>query len=356
MDLAETIGISASETATLRDDWYRYVSSSKARRTPDSWQRWWRAAGVALPSETSKPSLHSYVFGWNPIESPSPALNRSIEEVQTKGSSVFPWNLGNQRDIRRGARIVLTRQGSEPYGLLGVGEVSSDVQGSSKSNGKETDVGGDEISADVRWLALSREPFLDLPRLIQATGSEDWSRSSLTGIELTPAVSQKLEEIWPRAWAEHLQSIRAMPGVEARRWIARFDADRGPKDDRLSVKRYIQSFARVMASRNLTPPLSVGLFGDWGSGKTFFMDQQYAEIETLKEDHSDPPVYWNRICQIRFNAWHYTETNLWASVVNTNLANCAPFWMVPTKTRTNSTSCLSDWRWLARSAKRRKRI
>src|SRR5216683_2885600 len=172
-DLAERIGISVSDTATLRGDWYRFVSSSKAHRTPDGWQRWWRAAGVALPSETSKALRHSYIFAWNPIESPSPALNRSIEQVATHGSSVFPWSLGNRRDIRRGARIVLMRQGSEPRGLLGVGEVCSDVQGHSEGDGNGTGGGGDEISADVRWLALSREPFLDLPGLMQATDSEE---------------------------------------------------------------------------------------------------------------------------------------------------------------------------------------
>src|SRR5262249_43060401 len=97
-DLAERIGVSISETATLRDDWYRFVSSSEARRTQYDWQRWWMAAGVLLPyGETSKLSRNSYIFAWDPLESPSPALNRSIEDVESRASSVFPLGLGNRK-------------------------------------------------------------------------------------------------------------------------------------------------------------------------------------------------------------------------------------------------------------------
>ena len=33
----------------------------------------------------------------------------------------------------------------------------------------------------------------------------------------------------------------------------------------------VDAFARLIASRHMSPPLSVAVFGDWGSGKTFFM-------------------------------------------------------------------------------------
>ena len=46
-------------------------------------------------------------------------------------------------------------------------------------------------------------------------------------------------------------------------------ADRG--DDRLDVTRYARAFAIVMAAQKVNPPVSIGIFGDWGSGKSFFM-------------------------------------------------------------------------------------
>ena len=68
--------------------------------------------------------------------------------------------------------------------------------------------------------------------------------------------------------------------------------------------------ASVIANKDTPLPLSIGLFGEWGSGKSFFMGrlrQQIAELST--EDG-----YLTRIEQIGFNAWHYADTNLWASL------------------------------------------
>ena len=38
------------------------------------------------------------------------------------------------------------------------------------------------------------------------------------------------------------------------------------------------SLAMVLAHRDVDPPISVGLFGDWGSGKSFFMAEMRALI------------------------------------------------------------------------------
>lgn len=133
-------------------------------------------------------------------------------------------------------------------------------------------------------------------------------------------MAKALEEIWPQAWSEHLRQLHALPEVQARQWIPTFNADRGNQDDSLKLERYINAFGRVMASRNLMPPLSIGLFGDWGSGKSFFMERLYEKIQELSQKEITPgeaPLYWQKICQIRFNAWHYAETNLWASLVST---------------------------------------
>jgi len=108
--------------------------------------------------------------------------------------------------------------------------------------------------------------------------------------------------------------------------IPTYKADHGVEmnlsDDLVDIRAEVDAFAYLLASRGLNPPLAVGLFGDWGSGKTFFMDSVKTRINQLvtftdiqgKKQEEVP--FWKRIIQIDFNAWHYVEGDLWASLVD----------------------------------------
>jgi hypothetical protein len=326
-DIAREAG---SDIDAVRRAWFDFVCASDQRRTPDAWQRWWRGAGVSSTTE-EKPTpvtTPAYLLTWNPIRYPFPELDGHAQTVKAGGSTVIRWSTGNRRSMSRGERVFLLREGPDNRGLVGVGEVDGDVVEAPHWDENERKDGRTSLLVDVRWTALSREPFLDLSSLIQETGDASVWSSPSGGVALEPVVTQRLEEAWRRAWARHLHGLRddRLPEIEPRQWIARFDADTGAQDDSLKVDRYVHAFARVMASRNLTPPLSIGLFGDWGSGKTFFMDRLYDKIKELAEGpDTEPPLYWHRICQMRFNAWHYTETNLWASLVSTIFSQLCRF-------------------------------
>ena len=116
-----------------------------------------------------------------------------------------------------------------------------------------------------------------------------------------------------------------------RRHLAQFVADDTRAADdlskRLAIDPDVDALAALLAARAVEPPLSVGLFGEWGSGKSFFMRRLRRRVAELASDARDSgelqkDVAWHkRIVQIEFNAWHYAEGNLWASLVEHILGN-----------------------------------
>ncbi|MBN1655975.1 MAG: hypothetical protein JXA30_19565 [Deltaproteobacteria bacterium] len=85
--------------------------------------------------------------------------------------------------------------------------------------------------------------------------------------------------------------------------------------DHLDVKKEAQAFARLILDPNVKAPLSIGLLGDWGSGKSFFMGQIKRQIDKICRNELQIPKFYKKIVPIEFNAWHASDTNLWASLV-----------------------------------------
>jgi hypothetical protein len=95
------------------------------------------------------------------------------------------------------------------------------------------------------------------------------------------------------------------------------DSTKGSQDD-LGILTDVQTLCSVILAKDVEPPLSIGLFGDWGTGKTFFMDRMREEIDFAKNQTENPNYskFHTRVAQITFNAWHYVDANLWASLVS----------------------------------------
>jgi hypothetical protein len=104
-----------------------------------------------------------------------------------------------------------------------------------------------------------------------------------------------------------------------------YDADAYTSHDLLAIDDEVAALSYVIAAKQTQPPLAIGLFGEWGSGKTFFMKHLRQRIDKLCEGaRTQPPAERDchaHIAQIEFNAWHYQEGDLWASLVDHILRN-----------------------------------
>jgi KAP family P-loop domain len=83
-----------------------------------------------------------------------------------------------------------------------------------------------------------------------------------------------------------------------------------PDRDDLDYGVWAAMFASVIADANTPMPMSIGLFGEWGAGKSTFMGLLRGEIAALGGRQG----YARDVVSIGFNAWHYADANLWASL------------------------------------------
>lgn len=99
-----------------------------------------------------------------------------------------------------------------------------------------------------------------------------------------------------------------------------------PIRDPLMLMADVRAFARLVCLEEAEPPLSIGVFGGWGSGKSTFMELLQEAVSKLAETQKMKPIdgpvgeqpkgtrFISNVVQVRFNAWHFADANLWASL------------------------------------------
>jgi hypothetical protein len=132
--------------------------------------------------------------------------------------------------------------------------------------------------------------------------------------------------------AEHVQAMGRPPDLDGRdpappARVSGFAADTPDGEDHLDIEDDVYALSALICSRQVIPPLSIGLFGDWGSGKSFFMRRLRRGVAWISEHaresgamQKDLPFY-KHVVQIEFNAWNYSAGNLWAALVQHILEN-----------------------------------
>lgn len=158
--------------------------------------------------------------------------------------------------------------------------------------------------------------------------TEDWSRLALTSPQpkmfgpgasvLAPTVDAPASSSAPSL---EVQAPSPTPApainvtVPTDHWYCAWE-----REDLIGIKPSVSNLARYMAHQELLPPRAVGIFGDWGSGKSFFLRALRSEIALYAHQSREArtqqrrTVFCGNVVQIEFNAWHYVESNLWASI------------------------------------------
>jgi predicted KAP-like P-loop ATPase len=101
--------------------------------------------------------------------------------------------------------------------------------------------------------------------------------------------------------------------------------------DFLGLKDEINALSSLLLMRDLEPPMTVGILGGWGGGKSYIMHLMQEHMTSLRSRsvdldeeawHPDPnheklSPYVGHIYQIKFDAWTFAKSNLWASLMQT---------------------------------------
>ena len=108
-------------------------------------------------------------------------------------------------------------------------------------------------------------------------------------------------------------------------------------EDLLNLKDEINALTEMLLMRDLEPPVAVGILGGWGGGKSYIMHLMQTHMVAIRSQGMEAIEAWGfkddkkntspdgdrvgrfvgHIYQIKFDAWTYAKSNLWASLMQT---------------------------------------
>lgn len=305
----------------VRSEWFYFLyNGHDVWRSSEDWSRWWSVAGFVPPTQQE-----AFLLTWDVQRGDPSSLDYEIEDLESGRTASTDWRVGDDSRAHSGARVYLMRQ-QEPRGIVGSGVAVMPIHGpyqiGSQVKASKT-VEEPAIRLRTHWDRLSNEPLVTLDQLEAHTGESDLWRTGEGGDFLSPEINKSIEDLLG-------EEVTEVPEDDASRF-AQTLSDLDHSNDWIGIRPDVEALSTMVSVNRIEPPLSIAILGDWGSGKTFLMrkvqervrlleaigDEQRKEAEAEGSTAAaERPRYCSSILQIEFNAWHYTESNLWASLVN----------------------------------------
>jgi KAP family P-loop domain/TIR domain len=167
-----------------------------------------------------------------------------------------------------------------------------------------------------------RGSIRNFARLLAGFEAPELTASFATGGQQHPDASDTIRDL--RRYVREHRRYQAAPESFVPGYVP--DVVDVTRDD-LDIREDVQTLTAIMLAKEVVPPLAIGLFGDWGSGKSFFMKSMTAATRRFsdKAKANTSSKFCSQIVSIEFNAWHYADTNLWASLVTHILESLAGY-------------------------------
>jgi WD40 repeat protein len=79
----------------------------------------------------------------------------------------------------------------------------------------------------------------------------------------------------------------------------------------------VRTLAELIAARQTVTPSAIALLGAYGAGKSSTILQVKNYVHEIVHSPEQNSAFWLRkVAQIRFNAWHYSDKDLWTGLMN----------------------------------------
>lgn len=177
--------------------------------------------------------------------------------------------------------------------------------------------GEDFIAARHLVTALTFPISLELRAVLRRVWRANWTIDvEALRQPLAAAMEQAIAERANDGRPEDRAAWRTLFGI--RREVPAYTTD-APRPARIDPLGYAEEAGRLAELACLSanePPMAVALFGDWGAGKSTFMNRMQAAVEDIGSTWRNDPrsPFCTRVAQVRFNAWSYADGDLWASL------------------------------------------
>jgi hypothetical protein len=212
------------------------------------------------------------------------------DQLVPRGEPVATPSIGVVLSVewaREGSRLLLAAGGAGSGGIGGIGDSGAGVG----AGVQVFELVGDQ-------LVPCSEPVATSP-LVRQVMSVRWVR---VDERLLLAVGGERGVL-----LFELEEVQVVPRLPAYR------SDAASGADELARSGEAMALAELLTATSARPPLAVGLFGEWGQGKSHFLELLEAQVAATARP--DNRLAAQAVRQVRFNAWHYAETGLWPSLV-----------------------------------------